>query len=111
MLTFHLSRILCTLVVLLLQFSSHALSCNLTPKEPLKAQANLEIKLETTKWGGEIVESKVVASVAAKFAVAPIHIIKIPSYEGVLEDATIQTPVSMYSNFDFRHVNRAIIPP
>jgi hypothetical protein len=53
--------------------------------DPLKAQPNLEITLSGTTKDGTLFESKTVAGVIAKFAVAPIHIIKIPSYDSVLE--------------------------
>jgi hypothetical protein len=66
--------------------------------DPIKAQPNLEIKLSGTTKDGIPFESKIVAGVAAKFAVAPIHVIKIPSYDSVLEDASIKTPVSVFEH-------------
>jgi hypothetical protein len=74
------------------------LSINLTLNQALKAQPNLEIKLSGTTKDGIPFETKTVAGVAAKFAVAPIHVIKIPSYDSVLEDATIKTPVSVFEH-------------
>jgi hypothetical protein len=75
-----------------------ALEVKFQPKEPFKAQPNLEIKLSGTTKDGIPFETKTVAGIAAKFAVAPIHIIKIPSYDSVLEDATITTPVSVFEH-------------
>jgi hypothetical protein len=66
--------------------------------DPIKAQPNLEIKLSGTTKDGTPFESKTVAGVAAKFAVPPIHLIKIPSYDSILEDATIKTPVSVFEH-------------
>jgi hypothetical protein len=53
--------------------------------DPLKAQPNLEIKLSGTTKDGTPFETKTVAGIVAKIGIAPIHIIKIPSYDSVLE--------------------------
>jgi hypothetical protein len=46
-------------------------------KEPLKAQANLEVKLETIKRGGDKVESKVVADVVIGFDYGDIALFEV----------------------------------
>jgi hypothetical protein len=69
----------------------------------LPATANSEFVIQaktraTLSEPAQVLEAKSNADIVSKFAVAPIHIIKIPSYEGVLEDAQIATPVSVFSN-------------
>ncbi len=66
--------------------------------DPIKAQPNLEVKLTGLTKDGIPFESKTVAGVVAKFVIAPTHIIKIPSYDSVLEDATSKTPVSVFEH-------------
>ncbi len=66
--------------------------------EPLKARPNFQFKLSVETREGKKAENSSVADVAAKFAVAPIHVIKIPSYDSVLEDAIIKTPVSVFEH-------------
>jgi hypothetical protein len=59
-------------------------------KEPLKAQANLEVKLETNKRGGGTVESTVVADVVAKIeTVSSMSILQIEDTDA---DPSIQFP-------------------
>ncbi len=68
---------------------------------PAKANTEFVIRAKTRGTVSEPsvdIEAKSEADIIGKFAVAPVHIIKIPSYEGVLEDAQIATPVSVFSN-------------
>jgi hypothetical protein len=49
-------------------------------KEPLKAQANLEVRLETNKRGEDKLESKVVADVVAKIEAPKINFIEVQDF-------------------------------
>jgi hypothetical protein len=59
-------------------------------KEPLKAQANLEIRLETNKRGGGIIESRVGVDIISSIAIPPVITIV---YDDIYFDPSVTTPV------------------
>ena len=90
---FCLSRFLSALLALLFYVSS-----TLARDYPIKPQPNLEFQLSSESKDSVKTKSLSNSNVMVKFAVAPIHVIKIPSYDSVLEDATITTPVSVFEH-------------
>jgi hypothetical protein len=86
--------------------SANVISVNLKLDQPLHSQVGLEVKLQGLTYGRYLdprgvlppteFSSTQILDVIAKFAVAPIHLIEIPDYDDILQDASTPTPVSVF---------------